>query len=41
MVLRLFKVEVTYFSGSLGEGSIGKARRWERVFSVKAFPIRG
>ena len=33
VALRLFKVVVTHFSGSLGEGSMGRAKRWGRVFS--------
>ena len=32
--LRLLRVSVTHFSGSLGEGSIGRAWSWGRVFSM-------
>ena len=33
MTLRLVKVVVTPFLGSLEEGSMGRAKRWGRVFS--------
>ena len=34
IALREFRVEVTHFSGSTGEGSIGRAWRWGRIFSM-------